>query len=256
MGSPRKRSPSVGKLRLYSDLAKWWPLCSSPEEYKEESGIYRRALLRYSSRRPETLLELGSGGGNNASHLKHHFKMTLSDLSPGMLRVSRKLNPECTHVRGDMRTLRLKRQFDAVFIHDAIDYMLTVDDLRRAIHTAFVHCRPGGVALFVPDDTAERFQPSSGHGGHDEGNRGLRYLEWTIDPDPDDGLCTLYMSYLLREGGRVRHVGLDEHVCGLFAEAQWLQVLRDVGFRPRMLPYDHSTWEKHAHVMFLGEKPN
>ena len=146
MGDTRKQRAPVARLGLYTDLAKWWPLCSSPEEYKEEAGIYRRTLVENSPRRPVSLLELGSGGGNNASHLKRHFQMTLVDLSPGMLRVSRKLNPDCRHVRGDMRTVRLKREFDAVFIHDAIDYMLTLDDLRRAIQTAFVHCRPGGVA--------------------------------------------------------------------------------------------------------------
>ncbi|MFH1185993.1 MAG: class I SAM-dependent methyltransferase [Chloroflexota bacterium] len=243
------------RLLLYNELAEWWPLCSAPSEYKEEAEIYRRVLVAHSSRRPVTLLELGSGGGNNASHLKQHFKMTLVDLSPGMLRVSRALNPECKHVRGDMRKVRLGRQFDAVFIHDAIDYMLTLGQLSEALQTAFVHCRPGGVALFVPDWTAERFRASSSHGGHDVGNRGLRYLEWSIDHDPRDRQYSLYMSYLLREGRRVRQVELDEHKCGLFSEREWLKAIRDVGFRARKLPYEHSSWERHAHVMFMGVKP-
>jgi SAM-dependent methyltransferase len=243
------------RLLLYNELAEWWPLCSSPGEYGEEAGIYLRALLKHSPRRPVTLLELGSGGGNNASHLKKHFKMTLVDLSPGMLRVSRKLNPECVHRRGDMRTVRLGRQFDAVFIHDAIDYMLTLEDLGRAIQTAFVHCRPGGVALFVPDDTRERFRPSSSSGGTDLGRKGLRYLEWTFDPDPRDNTCVLYMSCMLRDGNRVRQAKLDEHVCGLFSEQEWMKTIRVAGFKAKMLPYEHSSWEKHAHVMFLGIKP-
>ena len=32
--------------------------------------------------------------------------------------MSRSINPECEHVQGDMRTLRLGREFDAVFVHD------------------------------------------------------------------------------------------------------------------------------------------
>jgi len=35
--------------------------------------------------------------------------MTLTDLSPQMLTMSRELNPECAHVQGDIRTLRLGR---------------------------------------------------------------------------------------------------------------------------------------------------
>lgn len=241
---------------LYTDLAKWWPLCSAPAEYEEEAQIFRRALLANSRQTPATLLELGSGGGNNASHLKKHFKMTLVDLAPRMLAVSRALNPECQHIQGDMRTVRLGCLFDAVFIHDAIDYMLTLDQLRQAIMTAFVHCRPGGVALFVPDWTTEHFRETSSYGGHDSGNKGLRYLEWTIDHDPHDGQYTLYMSYLLRQGRRVRQTVLDEHKCGLFSERDWLRIIREVGFKPRKLPYEHSTFEKHPHVMFRGLRPD
>lgn len=255
MGDPRKQPRGLARLHLYNELAEWWPLCSDPQDYREEAGIYQRALLAHSARRPVTLLELGSGGGNNALHLKKHFRMTLVDASPGMLRVSQALNPDCTHVRGDMRTVRLGRLFDAVFIHDAVDYMRTPRQLLQALRTAFVHCRPGGCALFVPDWTEERFVPSSSHGGHDRGQRGLRYLEWTLDPDPHDGQYTLYMSYLLKERGRVRQAALDRHVCGLFSERDWMRHIRSAGFRARKLPYEHSSWESHAHVMFLGVKP-
>ena len=33
--------------------------------------------------------------------------------------------------------------------HDAVAYMKTEDDLRQAIETAYVHCQPGGAALFA-----------------------------------------------------------------------------------------------------------
>lgn len=34
-------------------------------------------------------------------------------------------------------------------------YLTTEEDLRRAMETAFVHCRPGGLTLFAPDFSAE-----------------------------------------------------------------------------------------------------
>jgi trans-aconitate methyltransferase len=129
--------------RLYSELAEWWPLLSGPEEYAEEAAVYARVLSEAPQGAPESVLELGSGGGNNASYLKRKFAMTLVDLSPQMLEVSRRLNPECEHIQGDMRTIRLHREFDAVFVHDAIAYMTTLEDLRSAASTASVHCRDG-----------------------------------------------------------------------------------------------------------------
>jgi hypothetical protein len=37
-----------------------------------------------------------------------------------MLELSRALNPECRHLQGDMRSLRLEERFEAVLIFDAI----------------------------------------------------------------------------------------------------------------------------------------
>jgi SAM-dependent methyltransferase len=219
--------------RLYSELASWWPVLSAPEDYAEEAAGYRRIIESLSRIPVREVLELGSGGGSNASHLKAVFQMTLVDLSPGMLAVSRLLNPECEHIQGDMRTVRLGRRFDAVFIHDAVCYMITLEDLRRAAETAYIHCKPGGAALFVPDYVRETFTPHTDHGGHDRGGRSMRYLEWTYDPDPADSTIVTDFAYLLRdERGEVlcEH---DRHVTGLFSREEWLGALRSAGFEPQ-----------------------
>ena len=221
-------------LQMYDDLAAWWPLLSSPEDYAEEAAFYTRQLLARVPDEQPTLLELGSGGGNNASHMKAHFDaVTLVDRSRGMLDVSRELNPECEHAVGDMRSVRLVRSFDCVFVHDAICYASTLEDLRAVFETAFAHCRPGGAALFAPDFVRESFRPGTSHGGHDGDGRGLRYLEWTWDPDPDDTSYVVDYALVLRdeEGAvRVRH---DRHLEGLFAERTWLSFLEAAGFRAR-----------------------
>ncbi|MGH2756979.1 MAG: class I SAM-dependent methyltransferase [Actinomycetota bacterium] len=215
--------------RMYRDLASWFHLITSPEEYAVEAEFYRSLMIEGAEIPLRTILELGSGGGNNASHLKAHFELTLVDLSTEMLEVSKSLNPECEHIQGDMRTVRLGRQFDAVFAHDAIDYMTSELDLRAAITTAFEHCRPGGVAVFAPDHVRETFETSTEHGGHDGKGRSLRYLEWDWDPDPADNTYTVDFAYLLRDekGVRVEH---DRHICGLFPRAMWLSLIEDAGF--------------------------
>lgn len=106
--------------RLYGDLAGWYHLLTAPHEYVEEAGLYR-ALIEELAPSARTILELGTGGGANASHLKADYDMTLTDISEAMLAMSRRINPECEHVIGDMRTMRLGREFDVVMIHDAID---------------------------------------------------------------------------------------------------------------------------------------
>ncbi|MGI8927119.1 MAG: class I SAM-dependent methyltransferase [Tepidiformaceae bacterium] len=220
----------AGLPRMYTDLAGWFHLLTAPADYAEEAARYMALLRGACEGEVATLLELGSGGGNNASHYKSGVKATLVDLSPGMLELSRGLNPECEHLEDDMRSVRLGRAFDAVFVHDAVSYLTTEADLAACMETAFVHLRPGGAALFAPDDVRETFADSTDHGGHDgAGGRGLRYLEWTFDPDPSDTLVTIDYAYLLREGEEVE-VARDRHVCGLFARATWVQLLEAAGF--------------------------
>ena len=252
-------------MRLYSELAEWWPLLDDPADYAEEAALYGDLLQEACDAPIESLLELGSGGGNNAAHLKRRFhRLLLTDVSEEMLAVSRALNPECAHQLGDMRTLRLGRTFDAVFVHDAVCYMTTEGDLRRAMETAWAHCRPGGAALFMPDYVRENFRAETTAGGCDEPvsagagggcARGLRYLEWVWDPDPGDTEYIADFAFVLRErDGSIRAVE-DRHVEGLFARDHWLDLLTTVGFEARGVPLVLSDVEPGRHEMFVGRRP-
>ena len=154
-----------------------------------------------------------------------------------------------------MRTLRLERSFDAVFVHDAIDYMMTEADLRRAVSTAYEHCREGGVAVFVPDDIAENFEPGTDHGGHDAPDgRGARYLVLVQRPGPGRHLvpAPTTPSCCGRADGTVEVVH-DTHEFGLFPRALWLQVLADVGFRPRSVA-EMTSEDRRPREFFVGTR--
>jgi ubiquinone/menaquinone biosynthesis C-methylase UbiE len=240
--------------QLYTQLADWWPLLSPPQDYEDEGPIYRQMLATHSKTPPQTVLELGSGGGSIASFFKQQYQLTLVDKSPDMLRVSQQVNPECRHLVGDMRTIRLNEIFDAVFIHDAIDYMTTLDDLRQAMTTAYIHCKTGGVTLIVPDCVCETFIPYTIHGGYDEATRGLRYLQWVHDPHPEDSVCIADFAFMLRDSdGQVRTV-YDRHLCGLFSKAQWQQVMESVGFEVQMLLSPVESESGGEIMVFVGFK--
>jgi SAM-dependent methyltransferase len=217
-------------VKLYGELAEWWPIFSAPEEYREEAAFFDRVLTESCDPAPHSVLELGSGGGNNASHLKARYAMTLVDLSPHMLAVSRALNPECEHLEGDIRTLRLHRTFDAVFVHDAICHMTTKADLRAVLKTAFEHCRPGAVAMFAPDFVRETFVENTDHGGNDTDRGSVRFLQWTSDPDPSDTIYFVDFAILIRDREGNTRLEHDRHTYGLFKRAEWLRLMRDVGF--------------------------
>jgi SAM-dependent methyltransferase len=254
-GTETTAGVAAGSATMYSELARWWPLLSPPQDYAEEAALYERLLLEACEVEPQTLLELGSGGGNNAFYLKRRFRAVLVDLSREMLEVSGRLNPECEHVQGDMRTVRLGRDFDCVFVHDAVSYMTTEAELRAAIRTAYLHCRPGGAAVFAPDQIRDTFKPTTDHGGTDHGGEGLRYLEWTHDPDPTDTTVVVEYALLVRSpDGSVRGYH-DRHLNGLFSRAEWIRFLSEAGFDARAVPFEHSAVEPGTMETFVGRKP-
>ncbi len=180
-GAPRTNPQQAP--RLYSDLAGWVHLLTAPAGYAEEAAFYSQQLIEACDQPPQTVLELGSGGGDNASHMKARFEMTLTDLSPQML------------------------------------------------------------------------QPTADHGGHDGGGRGLRYLDWTWDPGPNDDTYTVDFAYLLREADGSVRVEYDKHIEGLFSCDAWLRLLYEAGFQARALPFDHSEEESGSLEVFLASKP-
>lgn len=240
--------------QFYGALAEWWPVLSPVEEYAEEADELREVILAH---RPEarTLLELGSGGGHVAHYLKQHFECCLTDLSASMLAMSRRLNPECAHVEGDMRTLELGRTFDVVLAHDAIDYMTSEVDLARVCDTAWRHLRPGGLVLLVPDAVTETFEPGSDvSGGDGPDGRAARLLEWAEASQPGATLVVVHYSFLLLEPSGHVHAVYERHDCGLFPKATWTRVLTSQGFAVDVV-VERTSDDRSPRYFFLGHKP-
>jgi SAM-dependent methyltransferase len=240
-------------MKLYSELADWWPLMSAPEDYEEEAALYHNLLNKH-KKEIQTLLELGSGGGNNAFYLKNHYQLTLTDLSPQMIEVSKQLNPECEHFVGDMRYLDLEREFDAVFLHDAVSYITNERDLLAVFEVAYRHLNTAGVLMIVPDFFKETFKPSTDHGGQDGPHRSMRYLEWTIDSDPTDNIVETQYVYILRESNGLVRTVEDSSIEGIFSMALWEELLNRAGFKVQFELMEHSELESGTFYGIIGRK--
>jgi SAM-dependent methyltransferase len=247
-----------GEYRLYRDLAGWWPLLSPLEEYAADAAV----LLRVFESAPvpvRTILDLGSGGGHIAWYLKQTARLTLVDISAQMLGASAVLNPECEHIQADMLTLRLGRSFDAVLTHDAVDYVTSERELAMVAGTAFAHCRPGGIAVFAPDHTADTFRPGRGGGGaSDEAGRQASFTERTTDPDPADEWIETEYEFRLRSADGGVQVVRESHRLSAFRNETWMRVLTSAGFEPEpgdvAAHYAGSAADGLQHV-FIGHRP-
>ena len=238
--------PKPSAPRLYTDLADWFHLLTNPKDYASEAKWIAEQLKVPGVKKP-TLLELGSGGGNNAVHLKKHFEMTLTDLSPQMLKLSKRINPDLPHKAGDMRTLRLSQEFDRVLIHDAIMYMTSARDLSRAIKTAAHHLKPGGLLLIQPDFLEETFDPKLDRGGHKGEGRALEYIA-TEKRRGASNKVDVKFTVKLTENGKTRLVA-DRHVVGLFPRQTWIEAIKAAGLTAKRMP------DPYGRENFLCRKP-
>jgi SAM-dependent methyltransferase len=238
--------------RLYRELAGWWPLISPPTEYAGDAAVIERAFAD-AAHPVRTLLDLGSGGGHVSRHLHRDRSVTLVDISADMLAVSQRLNPDCRHVLGDMRTIRLGQLFDAVLVHDAVDYVTSQEDLALVVGTAAAHCRPGGIAVFAPDHTAETFRPGSGAGGgHDGTGRQASFTERTTDPDPADDWILAEYEFTLRDADGTVTVVPEAHRLGSFGRTTWLRLLTAAKFTAQVCPLPGSG--RAPRLLFVGRR--
>lgn len=83
----------------------------------------------------------------------------------------------------------------------------------------------------VPDMVKETFTPKAVTGGDDQPDgRGVRSLEWVLDPDPRDNTYEVVCALILWEAEGSVRVEQDRRRLGLFAQSAWMTWLRETGF--------------------------
>lgn len=259
--TPRLGDPVVSSIpredarRLYGDLSWTWPIISPVRDYVEEAEFFARTILGRSRRETRRLLDLGCGGGHLDHTLKQHFAVTAVDVSEAMLDLARRLNQEIEYHQGDMRTVRLGRRFDAVIIHDSINYMRTRDDLRAAFLTAYEHLEPQGLLLTFVEETPDRFvQHKVQSSTHAKGDIEITFIEHFYDPDTADTTYESSFLYLIRRRGTLE-IEVDRHLCGIFDLQTWRDLLSGVGFGIEEAEWKHSEFPGGEYLpMFLCEK--
>ncbi len=231
-------------MRLYHELADWYPLLSPRDDYAEEAEELWRLILEQCGGPPARVLELGCGAGHLASFLRDRVALTLTDVAPRMLELARAVNPGVPTHLGDMRALRLSERFDLVYVHDAVQYMSTRDDLIAALRTARAHADR---VIVLPDYVKETFEPVTDHDGHDAPDgRAFRYMEW-LRRDGPDRFVVHYTGVCVHADGRVEPF-YDRHVEGLFSVDEWRGAMHEAGWD--VVRVESDPWRA---CVFVGE---
>jgi SAM-dependent methyltransferase len=99
--------------------------------------------------RAASILDLGCGSGSPVAKYMAEcgLHVTGVDSSPTLISLCRERLPDHEWLVGDMRSLRLRRQFDGVLAWDSF-FHLTPDDQRRMFEIFDRHAAPSAVLMF------------------------------------------------------------------------------------------------------------
>ncbi|AFY34232.1 class I SAM-dependent methyltransferase [Calothrix sp. PCC 7507] len=144
-------------MNIFGTYARYYNLLYRDKDYAGEVQFVD-GLLQNHAPTTKSILELGCGTGNHALLLaRAGYEVHGVDLSAEMLQqASDRLSilPTDTASRlgfsvGDIRTIHLNQQFDAVIsLFHVISYQTTNEDLEAAFATVKAHLKPGGVFIF------------------------------------------------------------------------------------------------------------
>jgi len=142
-------------MPVFGSYAKLYNMLYSDKDYPAEADFVH-GILQKTAPGTKKILDLGCGAGKHDILLAHMgYRLKGIDLSAEMLSLARASSAASASrvpvdfCRGDIRTIRLDEQFDAVTsLFHVMSYQTTNNDLRASFNTAYRHLKPGGIFLF------------------------------------------------------------------------------------------------------------
>jgi len=152
----RTSNTTQNSTAVFADYARYYDLLYQDKNYAAETE-YVVGLIRKFHPTARSILELGSGTGIHASLLAEkgftvHGIERSQEMLARSLALTEKMTPghgQLTFTPGDIRDIRLNKNFDAVIaLFHVISYQTTNEDVTAAFAAARHHLKPGGIFIF------------------------------------------------------------------------------------------------------------
>ena len=203
------------------------------KDYAGEAGAIAELISREvpGARR---VLNVTCGAHEHVRTLKTHFRVDGVDIMDPFLEIARAKNPDGRYVQADMRDFDMGATYDAVLcLFSAIGYMLTPEDLDRALANFVRHVKLGGLIGVEPSFASNRWQ---------EGKPFMRVVDTDdlkiarLNTSKIEGpISVMDLYYLVADGTGVSYF-VEEHRTRLYSRAEMEAAFRNCGEPVTYLP--------------------
>jgi ubiquinone/menaquinone biosynthesis C-methylase UbiE len=224
----------MNKQLLHNNLAKYYNRLYSFKDYLDEAVRLQNLIIKYSESDGNSLLDVACGTGLHIKYLKDDFVCTGVDISKAMLKIARKNVKGVTFKEADMKTLRLKKQFDVIVcLLSSIGYVKTPARLETTIENFSKHLKKGGLVLVEPSHAKSAYvsgEPRmTTYDGREVKIARVNYTNFR------QATAVLNMHLLIAERGKDAKYYVDRHELGLFGINSTLRIMKAAGLKPKYL---------------------
>lgn len=202
------------------------------------------ALVQSRHASARTLLDVACGTGRHLDSLRDRYDVEGLDLNADLLAIAQDRLPAIPLHQDDMTRFDLGHRFDVVTcLFSSIAYVLTLENMRRAIARMAAHLEPGGLLLVEPWFSPENYWTGTITANHVD-DPDLK-ISWMYVSELRDRISVLDIHYLVGSPAGVECFS-EVHEMGLFSPEEYGAAMTDVGLAHE---YDaHGFFGRGLHV--------
>ena len=214
---------------------------------------YILLLLYKNGVKPDAkITEIGCGTGTMTRRFADYgFKMTGIDISEEMLAEAEAKSKDITYIHMDMRELKLPEKQEVIFsTGDSMNYILTNDDLKKVMKSAYDNLEEGGIFLF--DMKTDYFFRYSLDGYSYKEDLGDFSYVWKNHYDEEEHIHTYYLEFK-QKNNKTGGVQKEIHKQRAFFAGDIIDAAKRAGFKKAAV-YDAFSFEKpkkHSERLYL-----
>ena len=197
----------------------------------------RYILNSFPSAHSNSILDLGCGTGKLLSYFPNHWRKVGIDNSDAMLEIAKQTNSNSTFFKANISNFTLSEKFDLIVCtHDAINYLLTINEIKNFFSCVKTHLNPEGHFFF--DLNSEYNLKHVFHKRTIQKVIKNIVINWENEYNDEEEI--IYSNLTFQQNGKT---WIEKHIQKYYSPEEINLLLKKEGLEVLKMGSDYETWE-------------